>query len=257
MSHKKEYEDQIALYSLGLLSGSELVELREHIESGCGVCKKLLEDSNTVFTALPHSLEDMPVPPTLEKRIFERLESKEATRETTPQIGFWQRVRPFWLNLGTAASFALILFLIISNITLMNRLSSQQEAMNELIAKSGKESEMMHFIMAPKIDSVRLASKMSGMDATGKLLMNPETHQALLLVSNVPVLEKGKTYQLWIIDGGKPVSMGTFDVDSKGNKMMEIKSMPEPTQRSQFAVTLEPEGGMPHPTGAMYLAGSL
>jgi len=257
MSHKQEYEDNITLYSLGLLSGAELEELKRHIESGCATCEKLLEESNIVFSALPYGLEDVPVPDSLEDSIFDKIELREEVPQTSPKAGFWQSVRPFWLNLGTAASFALIVFLIISNLMLMNKLSSQRADMDELIAKSGKESHVMHFMMAPKLDSVELASQMSGMDATGKLLMNPETHQALLLVSNAPTLEKGKTYQLWIVDEGKPVSMGTFDVDSKGNTMMEIKSMPEPTKNSQFAITLEPEGGMPHPTGAMYLAGSL
>jgi len=257
MSHKPEYEDQIALYSLGILTGSELDELKEHIESGCATCEKLLEDSNIVFSALPYGLEDVPVPDSLEDKIFDRLESEEIIPQTPAKAGFWQSVRPFWLNLGSAVAFALMLILIISNLMLMNKLSSQRAEMDDLIAKSGKESDVMHFMMAPKLDSVELASQMSGMDATGKLLMNPETHQALLLVSNAPTLKKGKTYQLWIILDGKPVSMGTFDVDSRGNKMMEIRSMPEPTKNSQFAVTLEPEGGMPHPTGAMYLAGSL
>ncbi len=257
MDHKKEYEDQIALFALGLLTGYELSEIQEHLEEGCEICEGLLKDNDIVFNALPYCLEDTPVPDNIEKKIFEKLETEEQLRDETSPSGFWHNIGPFWLNLGTALSAALIIFLVISNISLRNKLSSQQETLNEILAKSGDETEMMNFFTNPRVDIVKLAGMMTDKAASGKLLMNPETHQALLLVANVPTLEKGKTYQLWIIDDGKPVSMGTFEVDRDGNQIMKIKSMPEPTETSRFAVTLEPEGGMPHPTGDTYLLGSL
>lgn len=257
MNHKKEYEDQIALFALGLLTGYELREIEAHLEEGCEICEGMLKDNDIVFNSLPYCLEDHPVPNEIEKKIFEKLEAGEQLRDKDLTHGFWHNIRPLWLNWGTAISAALIILLVISNVSLRNKLSSQQEALNELLAKSGKESEMMQFLTTPKVEIVKLAGMMEDKTASGKLLMNPDTHQALLLVSNVPALAEGKTYQLWIIDGGEPVSMGTFEVDLNGNEMMKIKSMPEPTESSRFAVTLEPEGGMPHPTGDTYLFGSL
>lgn len=257
MSHKTEYEDQIALFALGLLREHELREIEEHLKEGCGICEELLKESDMVFNALPYCLEDTPVPAHIEKRIFETLEAGAEPGNGSPATGFWQNIAPFWLNLGTALSAALIVLLVVSNISLRNRLASQRETLNEVLAKSGKETEMMQFFMNPKVDIVKLAGMMTGTAASGKLLMDPDTHQALLLVSNVPAPGEGRTYQLWIIDDGKAVSMGTFEVDREGNQMMKIKSMPEPTETSRFAVTLEPEGGMPHPTGSIYLSGSL
>ena len=51
--------------------------------------------------------------------------------------------------------------------------------------------------------------------------------------------------------------MGTFLVGKDGHKMIEINCMPDHGGEMEFYVTLEPEGGMPHPTGATYLVGSL
>lgn len=257
MPHKKEYEDQIALYALGLLEGEEKREVEEHLGSGCAICKGILEDSSLVFNNLAFSLEDAPLPDNLERKIFDRLESPGDSVDQPEQTGFWRNTKPMWLNLGAAVSFAMIVFLIISNLNLRNKLSSQEDTLEHLQARLGEETEVMQFMINPKVDIVKLADMMPDKKASGKLLMNPDTHQALLLVSNVPALEEGKTYQLWIINEGKPESMGTFSVDVDGNQMMEIKSMPEPSDTSQFAVTLEPEGGMPHPTGNMYLFGSL
>ncbi|MFI5323463.1 MAG: anti-sigma factor domain-containing protein [Thermodesulfobacteriota bacterium] len=257
MTHKTEYEDQIALYSLGLLQGEELREIEEHLAEGCDICRGLLKDSDTVFTSLPLCLEDTPIPKDLEKKIFEDLVDRKPPGETSLLSNFWKSLSPVRLNLGAAVSLALIIFLVISNISLRNKLEFQGKNLSEIEAKLVKEREMMDYVTNPNVDLVSLGSKMPHMDASGKLLWNKDTHKALFLVSNIPALEKGKTYQLWVIENGKPVSMGVFDVDKAGKKMMEIKLMPEPAESMQFAVTLEPEGGMPRPTGNMYLYGSL
>jgi anti-sigma-K factor RskA len=257
MAHKTEYEDQIALYSLGLLRGEELREVEEHLAEGCDICEGLLKDSDTVFTNLPYSLEDTPLPEGLERKIFKSIgQRRPAPKESLLSI-FWKSISPFWLTMGTAVSIALIIFLVVSNISLRSKLEFQGKDLSALQVKFAKDKEMMDYVTNPNVDLVSLGSKMPHMDATGKLLWNKDTHKALFLVSNIPTLEKGKTYQLWVIENGKPVSMGVFDVDKQGKKMIEIKLMPEPAKPMQFAVTLEPAGGMPHPTGNTYLYGSL
>ncbi len=257
MAHKAEYEDQIALYSLGLLEGGELREIEAHIAEGCGVCKGLLKDSDIVFTNLPLCLDDAPVPGDIEKKILERLEVREPAREGSSIFDFWRNLSPAWLNLGTAVSLAIIIFLVVTNISLRDELRVREKNLTDLQAKLVKEEKLLAFITNPGVDEVELGSKMPDIDAAGKLLWDKETHNGLFLVSGIPLPEQGKTYQLWAIEGGKPVSMGVFDVDKEGNSMMEIESIPESAQPIQFAVTLEPAGGVPQPTGDMYLYGTL
>jgi anti-sigma-K factor RskA len=257
MAHKPEYEDQIALYSLGLLEGGELRELEGHLAEGCGICTALLVDSDTVFTNLPLCLENAPLPEDLEKKILGRLEAREPVREKSSFSGFWKSLSPMWLNLGTAAALAVIAFLVVTNISLRNELKLREKSMTELEARLVKEKEMMEFVMNPGVSEVKLASKMPDLKASGKLYWNEEKDKGLFLVSSIPQPVEGKTYQLWVIEDGKPASMGVFDVDPEGNSVMELKSMPEPGASMQFAVTLEPAGGVPQPTGDMYLYGSL
>ena len=52
-----------------------------------------------------------------------------------------------------------------------------------------------------------------------------------------------------------PVSAGVFTVDPKGTGSLRVPPLPGVSRVDVFAVTLEPEGGAPAPTGAMYLAG--
>ncbi|MEA2207513.1 MAG: Anti-sigma-K factor rskA, partial [Blastocatellia bacterium] len=55
-----------------------------------------------------------------------------------------------------------------------------------------------------------------------------------------------RTYQLWLIKGEEPVSAGTFQV-SDGLVMFETAKSID--GYSAAAVTVEPEGGSPTPTG--------
>lgn len=79
---------------------------------------------------------------------------------------------------------------------------------------------------------------------------NQEKQNGVLVVENLPVLEPGKDYQLWVIDPSiaAPVSAGIFKVDDKGK--VRIKFQPKQVIQSaaKFAVTEENEGGAASPT---------
>ncbi|MEW6062393.1 MAG: anti-sigma factor, partial [Bacteroidota bacterium] len=57
----------------------------------------------------------------------------------------------------------------------------------------------------------------------------------------------------------KPVSAGVFSVTNNQEQYFKIVELPIPEHTDKitaFAVTLEPKGGVPQPTGAMYLLGT-
>jgi anti-sigma-K factor RskA len=78
----------------------------------------------------------------------------------------------------------------------------------------------------------------------------------MLYVYRFPMAPEDKEYQLWgLRDGLPPVSLGMFTVSPDGTAMLNMKSIPEATHIVGFSVTIEPKGGMPHPTGMMYVKG--
>jgi anti-sigma-K factor RskA len=106
---------------------------------------------------------------------------------------------------------------------------------------------------------VRVVS-LDGMDANrrafGSVVTKPDKSAGMLYVYRFPMAPEGKEYQLWgLRDGLPPVSVGMFTVDATGTAMLNMKSIPESTHIVGFAVTIEPKGGMPQPTGAMYVKG--
>jgi anti-sigma-K factor RskA len=49
------------------------------------------------------------------------------------------------------------------------------------------------------------------------------------------------------------VSAGVFDVDREGRGELEVAAVPASDQAATWAVTVEPAGGVPAPTGDMVL----
>lgn len=92
--------------------------------------------------------------------------------------------------------------------------------------------------------------------AHARLSYNRRTGVIELTVSDMPPLPVGKTYQLWLLIGGSPVSAGTFNIWPGGRAMMHGQLAADALEASAFAVTLEPAGGSNKPTGPKYLMGS-
>lgn len=69
----------------------------------------------------------------------------------------------------------------------------------------------------------------------------------------LPPLPDGRTYQLWTIVRGAPVSHGVFDLPADGRAQVLAQAPPGPIDA--VAVTIEPAGGVPAPTGDKVLVG--
>ena len=91
--------------------------------------------------------------------------------------------------------------------------------------------------------------------AAGHTYINPQTRDALFYAFNLPRLHEEKTYQLWFIADGKPVSAGVFGVDERGTARVRVEKVADVKDIQAWAVTIEPRGGVPQPTGAMVLKG--
>jgi hypothetical protein len=91
--------------------------------------------------------------------------------------------------------------------------------------------------------------------ARAQLIFNSRTGRTTLLVDHLPLLPVGKTYQLWFIVDGRPVSGGIFNADRTGSGSIRARMPLTALKASTFAVTLEPAGGTSAPTGDKYLLG--
>ncbi len=75
-----------------------------------------------------------------------------------------------------------------------------------------------------------------------------------LFVANLPPPPPGKAYELWTIGQGPPRPAGVFRVDAEGRATQRVEPVAGGERVKGFTVTLEPERGVPAPTGPMVLA---
>ena len=114
------------------------------------------------------------------------------------------------------------------------------------------QDELAVLLRTPDIKAVALAGTDLAKRATGMLLYDTRSQKVWLYSVNLPESLNGMTYQLWAMHE-KPVSVGIFHLDSGETAHLFVKSLPNFMSAKKFAVSLEPPGGRPQPTGPLYL----
>jgi len=141
-------------------------------------------------------------------------------------------------------------------VQLRQDLAQREQELTSLRRTVAQRDEMLAVLRSPNAKVISLTGSEKARSAGGLLLLDPVSRRALLYAFNLPPLPHGKTYQLWVIPD-KPVSAGTFMVDSGNKTRLVIKAAPDWTSVSRFAVSIEPEGGRPQPTGDIFLSAGL
>jgi hypothetical protein len=118
-------------------------------------------------------------------------------------------------------------------------------------------SRILQVVDSPRLQMIALGGLKPSPQSRGRVLWSPEKREAIFYAYDLPAAPAGKDYQLWVIEGGTPRSEGVFPVDSSGRASHVLPEVPAPSGVGAFAVTLEPAGGVPQPTGEMFLLGAV
>ena len=117
-------------------------------------------------------------------------------------------------------------------------------------------SQEVSWLKDPRVQVALLKGLEGNPAARAKLLWNPGTKQGILWVSGLPPLPLEKSYELWAFVGDQPVPAGTFDAKSDVPTVIPISKQESLSEAPvKFAVSVEPKGGVPSPTGAIVLVG--
>lgn len=139
------------------------------------------------------------------------------------------------------------------------RLASERSAAAARIASLrdslASADAMIAALTGPEVRVVNLASA-GTRRPSGRMFWDPASGKWTLVAHDLPALRAGRTYQLWIITtAGQKISAGTFaPVD--GRAMMEAAYPLARDALGAIAVTEEPAGGMPQPTGEIVISGA-
>jgi anti-sigma-K factor RskA len=120
-----------------------------------------------------------------------------------------------------------------------------------------RETGFRTLVSQPEARLVSLGSLPPAPKARARVLFNPASREAVLLVSGLDPAPQGMGYQMWVIGKTAPVPAGVFQVDAGGNAIHRLPPVAEVEWARTFAVTMEAAGGVPAPTGPMVLAGAV
>jgi anti-sigma-K factor RskA len=136
--------------------------------------------------------------------------------------------------------------------------NSEIAQLKEKLTSTETELAKASELLTPNTVSASLAGLEDAPNAKAKLIYDKASGKAYLIVEGLPIAPQGKAYQLWYIAGKAPVSGGVFKASANGKG--ELRGEIPVTERQSstiFAVTLEPEQGVPAPTGKMFLKTAL
>lgn len=263
--HSERIEGFLPAYALGALDGEDLRELEEHLAAGCPECRRQIALWQRDLEALAESVPPVQPSETTRARVLRLVGAEASAPSSVPSSSRLPR----WLPFAAAALFLLAVWGFAGQVRLrdeLRRVTAGQESLERQVADLDREVQQARFesrrtaqalqvLAAPHVSTVVLAGLGPTPGAAGHTYVNPQTHDALFYAFNLPVLAPDKTYQLWFIAGGKPVSAGTFSVDPRGTGSLRVEQVVDVEDIQVWAVTVEPRGGVPQPTGEMVLKG--
>ncbi len=275
MTHE-DYKALLAASALSALDAEDTRALDTHLED-CAICRSEMNEWEQTAAFLAFDAGPIEPAPDLRARILTSIKTADqadASNRADNRAGSISsesdsKVLPFegrknvWTSLGTFGSIAAslaFLALMISLVVLwqQNRSSRAEIAklsaqMQETKAQLAREREALELLSSPGARMQELAGTNVAPGAHAMVAYDQKGH-AMLMAKGLPAAPKGMAYQLWFIVGKKPMPGKVFTTDAAGNGSLKDQ-LPEPALGSPvFAITLEPESGMPSPTGAIYLS---
>ena len=136
----------------------------------------------------------------------------------------------------------------------VTRLQMSEERLVGAATESNAIRANLALLTAPDVVDFKLTGTGQAPQASGRVFAS-RTHGLLFAASNLPPLPEGRTYQLWFVTGGASVSAGIVRPDPQGNATAAFDAATDaPASPAGFSVSIEPDGGVAAPTGAIVLS---
>ena len=253
-------EDLLPFYALDALTEEErdLVEayLITHPEA-----RTQVEAMSRAASTLPQSVSPVQPASRTKQALMSRVAADERAHSSvqsqpSPRVN---RLEALFRSFSLAAAVIAIIWVLILNVQVL-RLRNEIAALNgALLAQSKSLNQIIEKLPqtnAPETITVSLKGTKAQPQAQGQLIADPTSQSAVLVITGLPPLEAGKTYQVWLI-ANAPVSAGLLTVDANGQGVLIVTSTESIGSFKSLGISVEPEGGSPQPTGDIVVLSDL
>ena len=252
--HSDRHEELLSLAALGVPLGEDASDYARLLEEGCPVCERLLPELQEAAAALAGTAPPRRPRPALRAELLAALGAARRTAGPSSSRAGWV----------FAAAAALLFVMIGLDDARMRRQREELQARNSDLAErvEASRSELARRDLRARVmesDDVKmlfLGGHGPQPGARAKVFWSPAAKRGVLVAANLEPLPADRQYQLWVFVDGKPVDAGVFDADPSGRGLFESKDLSAVRTAENFAVTVEPRGGLPQPSGPIVLIGS-
>jgi anti-sigma-K factor RskA len=229
MSHS-EYEELAAGYVLGALEPDDEHAFQQHL-SGCSVCEANVRELEAVVGELAYAAPPVDPPDTLWAGIRREIRPEAARRTSIPAAApgppAGSGVRRLRLLPALAAAAAILLVVVLSLWNL--NLRDQNAVYRDRVAALERATQLAN---DPSASLVTLNDQPGATGAQATVLASSRQDRGVLLVENLPPLQRNRVYELWGVPGGK------FDKAEKALVFVPLRR--QGTQALQFEVPIQP-----------------
>jgi anti-sigma-K factor RskA len=268
---KLDHEDlreHAALFVLGALTPGERAEFEAHL-AGCGECAAEVHSLSAVPAMLAQAVPQVEPSPALRDLVLRSVVSGNSRVETLASHAA-ARTGAFAPWFAAAASLVLTVALGGYALALRGRIGGLETRLRDALARAEASDRQLAdvrrvaadaesrvaVLAAPDLSRIDLAGQPAAPQASGRGYWS-RSRGLVFTATTLPALPAGRTYQLWVLPAqGPPISnRWLFRPDAAGRAAAVFDTPVDLPRPTALAVSIEPDGGVPAPTGALYLVG--
>ena len=265
MTHD-ELRDLSGGYALGALDETDRRAFEAHLPT-CPECAEDVRAFATVASGLAQAVPQVDPPVALRDRVLRAAVASDRPAEGTEPRS-WRGALAF---LSTAAAL-IALALGLYSASLNRRIRVLEEELRLATARAvdgqrqlvqyrvalDREAQVRAILAAPDLRRIDLAGQKAAPGASGRAFWS-QAQGLVVAFDNLPLTNPDRVYQLWVIPpdkGAAPISAALLERQPDG-RAIALGAPGTAARVGVVAVTLEPAGGVPAPTGDMIVAGSV
>lgn len=245
--------EDLDLYALGALDGEEKQTLEAHLRD-CAACRQQLAAARQRTALL--GLAAPPVTP--RSQVKSALMDKVRAENRSVSQPSATKSRKRWglrFSLGFGLATAVLAF---ATYELAKQDLDRGRELKQLQAQLSQNETAMQAMGqvtgAPDSAQITLLQQPGGPPGQAHVTYNARMGMGVYSGQIAPA-PAGKSYQLWLVPAsGAPVSAGLVEANQQTGAV--VMHLTPGLAAKAFAVTLEPQGGMPQPTGPKVLVGA-
>ena len=278
--------DQLsALYAVGALSENDRIDFEAHLEI-CLECVREVKSLLPVARGLVHGAPPLDAPAALRTRVLAQvtgaapapLDTRRAPldsvfaavaappappivirRKRGPGALFWMAATLLVAAAGLGGWYVTVVDRQVEGLraavgTATRLVERAQTAAVAAGAAAAEREAVLAIVTGSGVQRLDLAGQPLAPRASARALWN-DAADMVFIATGLPSLPAGDIYQLWFVLPDAPVSAALVEPDLGGEATVMLEVPDYVTLPAVMAMTVEPAGGVPVPTGELYLLG--